>query len=93
MRRQAHALQQLETLLARRRFVTIENLNLRQRQVVDNRQVREQFKMLKHHSDVRAQFGKIGLFIVNHGAIDDNLPLLHRLKAVHGFNQRGFTGA
>ncbi len=26
-------------------------------------------------------------------AIDDNLPLLHRLKAVHGFNQRGFTGA
>ena len=49
--------------------------------------------MLKDHSDVRAQFSQVGLFIVNHGAVDDNLPLLHGLKAVYGFNQRGFTGA
>ena len=55
--------------------------------------MREQFKMLKHHADVRAQFSQVGLFIVNHGAIDNNLPLLYRLKAVHSLNQRGFTGA
>jgi hypothetical protein len=72
-----HAFQQLEPFRARGGFVAIEHLDLRQRQVLDNRQMREQFKVLEHHPDVRAQFGQVGLFIVNRGAVDDDLTLLN----------------
>ena len=44
--------------------------------------------MLEYHPDPRAQFGEIGLFIVDGGAVDDDLTLLDGLQAVDGFNQR-----
>ncbi len=82
------ALQQLEAFLTCRRLVALQNLYLGESQVFDNRQVREQLKVLKHHPDVRAQLGKIGFLIGDPGAVYQDLPLLYRLQTVDGFNQR-----
>ena len=93
MRRQANALQQLQTFIAGCGFIALEHFDLRQRQVLDNRQVREQFEMLEHHADVRTQLCQIRFLVVHLRAVDQDFALLHRFQAVNGFNQGGFTGA
>ena len=93
MRRKPNAFQELQTFLARRFFITLQHFYLRQRQVLNNGEVREQLKVLEHHANVRAKLGEISFLIVDFGAVDNDLTLLHRLQSVDGFNQRRFTGA
>jgi hypothetical protein len=51
MGRQANAFQQFQPFLARSGFIALKHFDLRQRQVLNDRQMREQFKMLEHHPD------------------------------------------
>ena len=63
VRRQADAVEHLQAALDRLVLAAAEHLDLRQRQVVGDRQVREQLEMLEHHADARAQLGQVGLLV------------------------------
>ncbi|MNL42990.1 hypothetical protein D3C87_1654800 [compost metagenome] len=54
--------------------------------------MREQLKVLEYHADMRTQFREVSAFVVHLRAIDGNLTLLNRFKAVNGFDKRRFTG-
>ena len=49
--------------------------------------------MLKHHADVRAQFGQIRFGIADIYPIDKNFTLLKRFQPVNCLNQSGLSGA
>ncbi|EKS68785.1 6-pyruvoyl-tetrahydropterin synthase [Burkholderia sp. SJ98] len=88
MRAQADAIQQLHALL--RGFVarTAEHLDLRERQVLRDRQMRKQLEVLEHHADLRTQLRQIRLLVRQRLAVDRDFALLERLQAVHGLDER-----
>src|SRR6267142_1732688 len=61
---------------------------LRQAKVLDDLQMRKEFKMLEHHADAGAQFRQVGLGIVDLDAVEDDLAFLERLQRVDAFDQR-----
>ena len=89
---EADALQQLQALLARGGLVALEHFHLRQRQVVDDRQVREQLEVLEHHADLGTQLRQVGFLVVDRRAVHQDVALLDRLEAVDGFDQGGLAG-
>ncbi|SRN29503.1 Uncharacterised protein [Shigella flexneri] len=84
----SHALQQFQCFFTSGRFIAFKHFHLRQGQVFDNRQMREQLEMLEYHPDAGAQLCQIGFLVVNHDTIDGDFTLLHWFEAVDGFNQR-----
>ncbi len=87
------ALKQLQTLLGGFGLAAAQHLDLRDGQVFDNAQVREQFEVLKHHADPRAQLGQVGLRIGDRCAVDNDIAFLKRFQCVHAFDQGRFAGA
>ena len=80
MRRESHAFQQLQTFIARELFIAFQHFYLRQRQVLNNGEVRKQLKVLEHHADVGTQLSKVGFPVIDFGAIDEDLTLLYRSR-------------
>ena len=93
MRGKADAFKKLQPFFPRGGFVALKYFHLRQRQVLNDRQMRKKFEVLEHHPHVRAQLGEVGLLIVDFGAVNDNLAFLYRLKTIDGLDQCRFTGA
>jgi hypothetical protein len=93
MRLQADAIEQLHALLRRFVLAAAEHLDLRERQVLGDRQVREQLEMLEHHPDLRAQLRQVRLLVADRLAVHEDLALLERLQAVHGLDQRRLARA
>ena len=58
---------------------------------MDDVQVRKKLKMLKNHANVAAELGQVSLFAGYFCVVHKNLARLHGFKAVHGFDQRGFS--
>ena len=82
VRDQAHAVEHLEAALQRLVLVAAEHLDLRERQVLGDRQVRKQLEVLEHHPAARAQLGQVGLRIGDRDAVDDDVALLERLQRI-----------
>jgi hypothetical protein len=93
MRLETHAVEQLQAFGRRLVLRTSEHLHLREREVLGNRQMREQFEVLKHHAHLRAQLRQIGLLVTHRLTVHENLALLERLEAVHGLDERRFARA
>jgi hypothetical protein len=72
---------------------TAQHLDLGQRQVVADRQMGEQFEVLKHHAYAGAQLRQVGLGIVGGNVVDPDAAALNGFQAIHGLDQRGFAGA
>src|SRR6202166_880457 len=70
---------------------TAEYLFLREAEIVNDPQMREQLEMLEHHADPGAQFWQVGLGIVDLDAVEDDFAALERLQCIDAFNQRRFT--
>ncbi|MND70952.1 hypothetical protein D3C80_624700 [compost metagenome] len=84
---QADALQQFQAFLARGVFVAFEHFHLRQRQVIDDRQVREKLEVLEYHTDLGTQLRQIGFLVVDRSTVHQDIALLDRLQTVDGFDQ------
>jgi hypothetical protein len=65
VRLQADALEQLQALVGRLVLAAAEHLDLRDGQVLGDRQVREQLEVLEHHPDLRAQLRQVGLRVAD----------------------------
>ena len=87
MRDQADAVEKLQAPLGRFFAPSIEHLDLPERQVVNDLQVREELEVLEHHADARAELGQIGLGIADRHAVDGNHPLLEGLERVNAFDE------
>src|SRR6218665_1207720 len=74
--------------LARR---TLEHFDLRDRQVLLDRQVGKQLEMLEHHAHARAQPVEIDLRIAHRGSVDRDVAFLEVLQRVHALDQRGLA--
>src|SRR5258706_4862023 len=55
--------------------------------------MREQFEILEHHADMRAQLGEIGALGADRNIVHQDLSLLERLEAVDGLDQGRFARA
>src|SRR6516164_6788522 len=87
---QPDAIEQFSSLGDRLLVRTPQNLLLRQAEILDDPQMREKFKVLKHHADASAQLRQVGPGIVDLDAVHDDFPALERLQRVHAFDQRRF---
>ena len=90
---QADAVEQLHALGGRRVMRPTQHLLLREAQIVDDTQMREQLEMLEHHADPSAQLRQIGLGVIDLDPLDRNLALLKRLQRIDAFDERGFARA
>ena len=88
VRREPDPLQQLYALGHGLVVRPAQHLLLRQAQVLDHPQMREQFEMLEHHADAGAQLRQVGLGIVDLDAVEDDRRPLERLQRVDTFDQR-----
>src|SRR5450755_770320 len=68
-----------------------QNFLLGDTQILDDLQMRKQFKMLKHHADAGAQFWQIRLGVVDLDAVEDDFSLLERLQRIDAFYQGRFS--
>ena len=84
---QADAVEILEA--ARLRFLrrSPQHLDLPKRQVLRDRQMREQLEVLEHHADARAELRQVRLGIVDLDAVDDDVAFLEWLECVDDLNQ------
>src|SRR5450830_763020 len=92
VRAQADAFQQLVALLVSLLLGAPQHAHLRQRQIFDDAQVREQFEVLEHHADPGAQRRQIGLRAADLAVADEDRSLLDRLQPVHRLDQRRLAG-
>ena len=88
---QADAVEQLFGLCHRLLMRPAEHLFLCETQVLDDPQMRKQFKMLKHHADAGAQLRQIGLGVVDLDTVEDDFAALERLQRIDAFDQRRFS--
>ncbi len=90
---QAHAIEQAHAVLEAGLPAATEDLALRQREIADHGQVREQLEMLKHHADPRPESGQVGPAVADRDSIDDDLALLEWLEAVDALDERRLAGS
>src|ERR1700688_3898686 len=72
---------------------TAEYLFLREAEIVNDPQMREQLEMLEHHADPGPQFWQVGLGIIDLDAVEDDFAALERLQCIDAFDQRRFPRA
>src|ERR1017187_3526364 len=87
VRPQADSIEKPMAVGERLSLAPAQDLHLSERDVFDDRHVREELKMLKNHPDARTQFGQVGLRSSNGDAVDDDLALLERLQAVDALDE------
>ena len=93
LRNQADAVEQLQAALDRLFAAAVQHLDLSQRQVVDDLQVREQLEVLEHHPDARPQLGEIGLGVAHRNPVDGDRALLEWLQGVDALDERRLARA
>ena len=80
-------------VLARRVRGAIQDLDLSERQVLRDREVRKQLEVLEHHADPRAQLRQIGLRVADRNRVDRDLAFLERLERVDALDDRRLAAA
>ncbi|OYR26005.1 hypothetical protein CES86_4059 [Brucella lupini] len=66
---------------------SFENMDLREANIVEDRQVRVEFKMLENHSDERAKLGRLSALRGKSLAVDRHPPGLNGLDPVDAFHE------
>jgi hypothetical protein len=74
-------------------MTALEDLALRDSQVVQHREVREQVERLENHADAAAGSVDVDVFVGDFVAVDDDFALLRFFKEVHAAQQRRLAGA
>src|SRR5439155_24985229 len=90
---QSHAIEQAHGVGKTRFPAPAEYLDLRQREIADDGQVRKQLEMLEHHADPGPELGQVGPRITDRNSTDDDLALSERLQTVHAFDQVRLAGS
>ena len=93
LRGQADPSQQPKRLLVGCAGRTAQNFALRQREVLGDRQVWEQFKVLKHHADATAQGRQVGSRCADLVATDFDAARIEGLQTIDAFDQRRLARA
>ena len=88
LRLEADPVEELPAALDRLVLAALQHLDLREGEVLRDRQVRKELEVLEHHADARAQLRQVGLGTPDRNAVDGDLPLLERLEAIHALDQR-----
>ena len=65
LRREAHAVEELSSTVVCLVRAATEHLHLRERQVLDDREMREQLEVLEHHAHAGAKLGQVGAGITH----------------------------
>ncbi len=92
MCRQANALQQLQAFIAGGGLIAFQHFTCASVRfsMIDRRG--KQLEVLEYHAHAGTQFRQIGFLSFTIMPRANVLRLLHRLRAIDGLNQRGFTG-
>src|SRR5260221_8337949 len=93
MRAQPDALEKLHAFLRGSFRLTPKHLDLCQRQVSHDGEVRKQLEMLEHHSNAGSELRQLGLRVTDRNPLHRDGAFLEGFKSVDAFDQGRFSRA